>query len=119
MKTYTRIAAAALVGIAITMSVLHMREPASMAPDTVATLTDNDGDDPVRAELRRCQTLGAAAAEDQRCLNAWATQRSRFFRSSVSHYPQLKSAPVPQVQDIPDSEADGTDTGAATSSEDR
>ena len=38
----------------------------------------------LRAELRRCRSIGQAAASDQVCLRAWAEQRSRFFMG-VSH----------------------------------
>src|SRR3546814_7182540 len=54
-----------------------MNEPASTTTQTV--LIADDKIDPLRAELRRCRSIGQAAASDTLCLRAWAEQRSRFF----------------------------------------
>lgn len=40
--------------------------------------------DPHRAELQRCQTLGAGALEDPSCLDAWAEKRRRFLTTDAT-----------------------------------
>jgi conjugative transfer region protein TrbK len=79
MKTGTiaRIGAAGFVVTALALSVLQLGEPAPPQTETVLVL--QEGIDPLRAELRRCRSIGQAAASDQVCLRAWAEQRSRFF----------------------------------------
>ena len=73
-----RIAAIVFVAIAITAAVVEMsrdeegqavRPPALSAPEA----------DPLRAEQRRCQELGEAAASDPVCLAVWAETRDRFL----------------------------------------
>ncbi|MBK8629498.1 MAG: putative entry exclusion protein TrbK-alt [Sphingomonadales bacterium] len=79
MKTGTiaRIGAAGFVVTALALSLVQLNEPASTATQTV--FVADDGIDPLRAELRRCRSIGQAAASDTLCLRAWAEQRSRFF----------------------------------------
>jgi conjugative transfer region protein TrbK len=79
MKTGTiaRIGAAGFVVTALALSALQLAEPA--APKTETVFVPQDESDPLRAELRRCRSIGQAAASDQMCLRAWAEQRSRFF----------------------------------------
>lgn len=88
-KTIARIGAAAFVGVVITMTALQMRDiPASPTETEIITL-DEEGVDPLPAELRRCQALGAAGANDAMCLRAWAENRSRFFLSDAQAGEQL------------------------------
>lgn len=79
MKTGTiaRIGAAGFVVTALALSIVQLNEPASPTPQTV--FVADDAIDPLRAELRRCRSIGQAAASDTLCLRAWAKQRSRFF----------------------------------------
>lgn len=35
--------------------------------------------DPIRAELRRCREIGAAALDDPACQTAWRAAREAFF----------------------------------------
>lgn len=79
MKTGTiaRIGAAGFVVTALALSIVQLNEPASPAPQTVFVADDEI--DPLRAELRRCRSIGQAAASDRVCLRAWDEQRSRFF----------------------------------------
>ena len=88
-KTIARIGAAAFVGVVITMTALQMRAAPAPSPETEIITLDEEGVDPLPAELRRCQALGAAGANDAMCLRAWAENRSRFFMSSVRDDPQL------------------------------
>jgi conjugative transfer region protein TrbK len=94
--TFARIGAAGFVVTALALSALQMNEPA--APQTETVLVPEDGIDPPRAELRRCRSIGQAAASDQVCLRAWAEQRSRFFMG-VSHatgrdFGEYEAAPI-------------------------
>ncbi|ATW05284.1 putative entry exclusion protein TrbK-alt [Sphingorhabdus sp. YGSMI21] len=97
MKSFARIVAAATLGIAVTMTLIQMQKPAPPKTEIVVVAVDESGNDPVRAELRRCQNLGVAGADDARCLRAWAEMRSRFFRSSVSANPALREDAAPPI----------------------
>jgi hypothetical protein len=52
---------------------------------------DDSDSAPLRAQLRRCQAIGAAGANDETCLHAWAQNRSRFFMSNVAANAQLEA----------------------------
>jgi conjugative transfer region protein TrbK len=88
-KTIARIGAAAFVGVVITMTALQMRDVPAGPTETEIITLDEEGVDPLAHELRRCQAIGAAGANDAMCLRAWAENRSRFFMSSVRDDPQL------------------------------
>lgn len=78
-KTVVRIGAVAFVAVAITASAMQVRmSPGRVEQDlTVASMSAKA--DPLRAELERCQSLGAAGADDHECLRAWAENRRRFL----------------------------------------
>ena len=97
MKSFALIIAAAIGGIAVTAALIQMQQPDKPQTEIVNIPLDEGDHDPVRSELRRCQALGAAGADDKRCLNAWAEMRSRFFRSSVSANPALRENGEPLV----------------------
>jgi conjugative transfer region protein TrbK len=80
-KTMARIGAAAFVGVVLTATALQMRD--TPPPPTEIITFDEEGVDPLLAELRRCQAIGAAGANDALCLRAWAEKRSRFFMSDA------------------------------------
>jgi conjugative transfer region protein TrbK len=75
--TIARIGAAGFVVTALALSIVQLSEPTSTTTQTVFVADDKI--DPLRAELRRCRSIGQTAASDTRCLRAWAEQRSRFF----------------------------------------
>ena len=87
-KTIARIGAAAFVGVVITMTALQMRDAPAGPTETEIVTVGEEGVDPLPAELRRCQAIGAAGANDAMCLRAWAENRSRFFMSSERDDPQ-------------------------------
>tara|TARA_R110000772_G_scaffold31812_6_gene78213 strand:- start:4032 stop:4391 length:360 start_codon:yes stop_codon:yes gene_type:complete len=118
MKSLARIAAAVIGGIAVTITMIQMQQPASPETESLNVPHDESDVDPVRSELRRCQNLGAAGADDARCLKAWAEMRSRFFRSSVSANPALRENVAPPAADTASDEAELTDTGIAPIEED-
>lgn len=73
-----RIAAIIFVAVAITAAVVEMsreEEGQAVRPAPVAA-PDVDA---LRAEQRRCQELGEAAASDRDCLAVWAEIRDRFL----------------------------------------
>ena len=108
-KTIARIGAAAFVGVVITMTALQMRAAPAPSPETEIVTLDEEGVDPLPAELRRCQAIGAAGANDAMCLRAWAENRSRFFMSSVRDDPQLTGG----AEAVPLGNDSGTVSGTA------
>jgi len=44
--------------------------------------------DPLAAELRRCQSLGDAALDDEDCAATWAETRRRFLNPALSPDPE-------------------------------
>ena len=100
-KTIARIGAAAFVGVVLTATALQMRD--TPPPPTEIITFDEEGVDPLAAELQRCQLLGAAGANDKMCLRAWAENRSRFFMSDA----QASEQPVDDAATTPP----GNDTG--------
>ncbi|WP_127562697.1 putative entry exclusion protein TrbK-alt [Nioella ostreopsis] len=72
-----RIAAIVIVAIAITAALVEMgRDEAGQAVRPAPLMPETD---PLRAEQRRCQELGEAAASDPDCLAVWAETRDRFL----------------------------------------
>ncbi|ALG90025.1 MULTISPECIES: putative entry exclusion protein TrbK-alt [Actibacterium] len=73
-----RIAAIVFVAIAITAALVEMgRDKAGQAVRPTVLVAPEP--DPLRAEQRRCQELGEAAASDPDCLAVWAETRDRFL----------------------------------------
>lgn len=72
-----RLAAAAFAVLAILIATLQARRP-STTPAPASTNTDRVVT-PQAARLARCQSLGAAGAEDPDCLKAWDDARARFL----------------------------------------
>lgn len=73
-----RIAAIVFVAIAITAAVVEMGRDEEGQAARPADLSLPQAD-PLRAEQRRCQVLGEAAASDPDCLAVWAETRDRFL----------------------------------------
>ncbi|MDR6624447.1 putative entry exclusion protein TrbK-alt [Caulobacter segnis] len=70
-----RLAAAGFALLAILVAALQARRPAPSAPAAAPIQAPR----PVDAQLARCQTLGAAGAQDPQCLKAWDEARARFL----------------------------------------
>lgn len=82
-KHLARIGAIVFVAFAITATVIEMTredEPVRWAPEPALAPTV----DPLRAEQRRCQQMGEAAARNPECLTVWAETRDRFLGRSPS-----------------------------------
>jgi conjugative transfer region protein TrbK len=73
-----RIAAIVFVAIAITAALVEMGRDEERQAVRPAALPMPVAD-PLRAEQRRCQELGEAAASDPDCLAVWAETRDRFL----------------------------------------
>ena len=89
-KNLARVGAIVFVAFAITATVIEMTredQPVRTAPAPAFAPTV----DPLRAEQRRCQQMGEAAARDSECLRVWAETRDRFLGRSPSDSVQRKN----------------------------
>ena len=77
-KLFARIGAGAFVAIALTMSVLQLREERPDPLPEVITVFEPDGD-PLPAQLRACAAMGELALSSPDCRSAWAEKRRRFL----------------------------------------
>ncbi len=77
-KTLARIGAIVFVAFAMTATVIEMTREGDPAPPASAPALAPSVD-PQRAEQRRCQRMGEAAANDPECLRTWAETRDRFL----------------------------------------
>lgn len=77
-KLFARIGAIAFVAIAITMSVVQLREERKPEPTETVTVAEPDGD-PLPEMLRLCSELGQLAETTNECRQAWAENRHRFL----------------------------------------
>ena len=77
-KLFARIGAGAFVAIALTMSVLQLREERPEPLPEVITVFEPDGD-PLPAQLRVCAAMGELALSSPDCRAAWAEKRRRFL----------------------------------------
>jgi len=77
-KLLARIGAGAFVAVALTMSLLQLREePAEPLPESI-TVLEPDGD-PLPAILRACSNMGELALSAPDCREAWTEKRRRFL----------------------------------------
>lgn len=77
-KLFARIGAGAFVAIALTMSLLQLREERPEPLPEVITVWEPDGD-PLPAQLRACAGMGELALSSPDCRAAWAEKRRRFL----------------------------------------
>ena len=77
-KLFARIGAGAFVAVALTMSVLQLREERPEPLPEVITEFEPDGD-PLPAQLRACAAMGELALSSPDCRAAWAEKRRRFL----------------------------------------
>ena len=102
-----RLGAIAVAVVVIAATVLHVGhgDRKSAAPSSRAGAEVDD--DPLQAELKRCQLLAETGANDDRCLRAWAETRRRFLR-----LPAPPALPSPQVVAKPLLPANASANGA-------
>jgi conjugative transfer region protein TrbK len=94
-KLLARAGAGAFVAIAITATAVEVtrdKTPADALPPVPPVAQQ---DDPLRAELVRCQELGEAGSRDHDCLRSWAENRRRFLAPGAR--PSGRIAPRPQA----------------------
>ncbi len=83
LTLFVRFSALAFAVLAIILGglqLLHRPEPAPPPPAPVLAKAE----DPLSAELIRCQALGEAGAGDPACLATWAESRRRFLGQSAA-----------------------------------
>ena len=89
-KLFARIGAGAFVAIALTMTVLQLREEPKVSPTETITVSEADGD-PLPEMLRLCSELGQLAETTNECRQAWAENRRRFLAPGarpMARFPQ-------------------------------
>ncbi len=106
-KLFARIGAGAFVAIALTMSVLQLREERPDPLPEVITVFEPDGD-PLPAQLRACAAMGELALSAPDCRAAWAEKRRRFLgqegdASAPASHPaaQASENPAPSSEPQP------------------
>jgi len=77
-KLFARIGAGAFVAVALTMSLLQLREERAEPVPEIITVWEPDGD-PLPAVLRACSDMGELALSSPDCREAWAEKRRRFL----------------------------------------
>ncbi|HTO33380.1 MAG TPA: putative entry exclusion protein TrbK-alt [Pararhizobium sp.] len=77
-KLFARIGAGAFVAVALTMTVLELREEPRVPPPEIVTVFEPDGD-PLPAQLKVCAAMGELALSAPDCRAAWAEKRRRFL----------------------------------------
>lgn len=77
-KLFVRIGAGAFVAIALTLSVLGLREERPVSLPEGMTISQANGD-PLSVQLRTCAAMGDVALSSPECRAAWAEKRRRFF----------------------------------------
>ena len=82
-KLLARIGAIIFLAIAITMTAIEMSRTPEPIREEHSALVDESPIDPLLIELRRCQALGQAGANDPDCLAAWDESRRRFLGDSA------------------------------------
>ncbi|MBN9505359.1 MAG: putative entry exclusion protein TrbK-alt [Altererythrobacter sp.] len=109
-KLLARAAAIGLAAVAITVAIIQMREPDIPPPDPATIDAYAAPVDPLRQELRRCQSIGVEAANDRDCLRAWAENRRRFLAPGARPMERL-----PAPEDLAPDETMDQSAGAPVS----
>ena len=89
-KLFARIGAGAFVAVALTMTVLQLREEPRVPLTETITVWEPDGD-PLPAQLRACSAMGELALSSPDCRAAWAEKRRRFLGKRASDEADRKS----------------------------
>jgi len=102
-KLFARIGAGAFVAIALTMSLLQLREGTEATLPETITVWEPDGD-PLPAQLRSCAAMGELALSSPDCRAAWTEKRRRFLGiESDASEPAVdaSAAPTPSSEPQP------------------
>lgn len=92
-RLFARIGAGAFVAVALTMTVLDLREEPKVPPPEIITVFEPDGD-PLPAQLKACAAMGELALSTPDCRAAWAEKRRRFLGGQAD-----TAAPEPPAVD--------------------
>ena len=100
-KLFARIAAGAFVAVALTMTVLTLREEREVVQSEVVTIREPDSD-PLPGRLKACAAMGELALSSPDCRATWAEKRRRFLgieggersRALQAEPPHLHQAPL-------------------------
>lgn len=84
-KMLARFGAIAFVAIAITATVVELTRKEERPEMEPARPAQTNAEDPLKAELFRCQSLGEAGPRDPACLRAWAESRRRFLTPGTAN----------------------------------
>lgn len=98
-KLFARIGAGAFVAIALTMSVLQLREERPEPLPEIITVFEPDGD-PLPGQLRACAAMGEPALSSPDCREAWSEKRRRFL-GQADQASAPADDPTVEVGDIP------------------
>lgn len=107
-KTLARIGAVIFVAVAITATAIEVSRKDEPAESWVFSRQVIVPNDPLHAELLRCQALGEAGPRDPACLRAWAENRNRFLAPGARPEERLltaQAAPLPAPTPAQPSEA--------------
>ena len=86
-----RLVAILFLAIVMTVTLIRMERSGDLPP-LPGRPSPSQPEDPLRAEQRRCQRMGEAAAEDADCLRVWAVTRDRFLgRAPESASPAMSA----------------------------
>jgi conjugative transfer region protein TrbK len=91
-KLFARIGAGAFVAVALTMTVLDLREEPKVPPTEIINVFEPDGD-PLPAQLKACAAMGELALSAPDCRAAWAEKRRRFLGVEGDASPSDPAAP--------------------------
>jgi len=105
--TAARVGAMAFVVLAVAATAVHFKPSDQKVAAPASSPAPEVHDDPLRDEIKRCQLLGEAGAEDDHCLRAWAENRRRFLR-----LPAPPTLPPTETVSKPLSPANGSPNGA-------
>ena len=91
-KLFARMAAGAFVAVALTMTVLTLREERAVPLPEMVTVWEPDGD-PLPAQLKASAAMGELALSSPDCRAAWAEKRRRFLGIEAG-----EPSPAPQAE---------------------
>ena len=99
-KLFARIAAGAFVAVALTMTVLTLREEREVPLPEMVTVWEPDGD-PLPAQLKACAAMGELALSSADCRAAWAEKRRRFLGIENGEPSPATQAEPPHLHQAP------------------
>ncbi len=81
LKMIWRAGLAGLLGLALLAAAIFLHD--DDVPEPFHMFPAAEPADPLAAELTRCRKLGAEAAGNPACEEAWAENRARFFSAPI------------------------------------